>query len=157
MVDPRKSLVRRYIEEVVNTGNLERVAEFITAADVEGAKNHLRAVRTTYPDLHVTVVAQIAEDDLVATRIVARGNHLGAFWGIEPTIRLRLSQGLAHFPSGATNNFPRRFDPIQDQTACPFPSPRRERSAQYMLCDATSDFASAATSVQGPTQHWPSN
>ena len=85
MVDPRKSLVRRYIEEVVNTGNLERVAEFITAADVEGAKKHLRAVRTTYPDLHVTVVAQIAEDDLVATRIVARGTHLGAFWGIEPT------------------------------------------------------------------------
>jgi predicted ester cyclase len=68
-----------------NTGNLERVAEFITTADVEGAKKHVRAVRTTYPDLHVTVVAQIAEDDLVATRIVARGTHLGAFLGIEPT------------------------------------------------------------------------
>jgi hypothetical protein len=79
MVDPKKSLVRRYIEEVVNTGNLERVAEFITAADVEGAKKHLRAVRTTYPDLHVTVGAQMAEDDLVATRIVARGTHLGVF------------------------------------------------------------------------------
>ncbi len=85
MEDARKSLVRRYIEEVVNTGNLERVAEFITAADVEGAKKHLRGVRTTYPDLHVTVVTQIA-DDLVATRIVARGTHLGAFCGIDQQI-----------------------------------------------------------------------
>jgi predicted ester cyclase len=94
MENPRKSLVRRYIEEVVNTGNLERVAEFIAAADVEGAKKHVRAVRTTYPDLHVTVVAQIAEADLVATRIVARGTHLGAFWGIEPTNKSIYIEGV---------------------------------------------------------------
>src|SRR5215469_2333672 len=75
---------------------------------------------------------------------------MGKLWniGAQP-IRLRLSQGLAHFPSGATNNFPHRFDPIQDQTACPFLSPRRERSVQYKLCDTTSDFSGAATSVQG--------
>jgi predicted ester cyclase len=101
MEDPRKALVRRYIEEVVNTGNLERVAEFITAADVEGAKKHVGAVRTTYPDLHVTVVAQIAEDDLVATRIVARGTHLGAFRGIEPTNK-PVSSSPHHLKSSIT-------------------------------------------------------
>ena len=94
MENHHKSLVRRYIKEVVNTGNLERVPEFIAAADVEGAKKHVRAVRTTYPDLHVTVVSQIAENDLVATRIVARGTHLGAFWGIEPTNRSMCIEGV---------------------------------------------------------------
>jgi predicted ester cyclase len=85
MENDRKSLVRRYLDEVMNTGKLERVADFIAAADVEGAKAHIRAVRATYPDLHVSVISQIAEDDVVATRIVAKGTHVGAFWGIEPT------------------------------------------------------------------------
>jgi predicted ester cyclase len=69
----------------VNTGNLERVAEFIAPADAEGAKEHIGALRKTYPDLHVTVDTQIAEGDLVATCIVARDTHRGKFWGIEPT------------------------------------------------------------------------
>jgi hypothetical protein len=36
----QKALVRRYIEEVVNTGNLDRVADFVVAGDVENAKAH---------------------------------------------------------------------------------------------------------------------
>ena len=94
MEDSAKSLVRRYIEEVVNTGDVERVAEFVAAADVEGAKKHVRAVRATYPDLHVSVISQIAEDDVVATRIAARGTHQGTFWGIEPTNKLILIEGV---------------------------------------------------------------
>jgi predicted ester cyclase len=85
MDTPNKLLVRRYLEEVVNTGNIERVAEFIVSHDIDTAKQHIRGVRATYPDLHVTVVCQIAEGELVASRVVGRGTHKGEWRGIRPT------------------------------------------------------------------------
>jgi predicted ester cyclase len=95
--EENKLLIRRYIEEVVNTGNVDRTAEFIStdyvevhdgtrhAMGIEGAKAHVLGVRQTYPDLHLTVERQIAEGEWVATCIVARGTHLGTWLGIKPT------------------------------------------------------------------------
>jgi hypothetical protein len=57
MNTPNKLLIRRYFEEVVNTGNVERVAEFVAPHDAETAKQHVHGVRATYLDLHVTVVS----------------------------------------------------------------------------------------------------
>jgi predicted ester cyclase len=85
MNSPNKLLIRRYLEEVVNTGDIERVAEFVASHDVETAKQHVRRVRATYPDLHVTVVCQSAEGDLVASRVVGRATHQGEWRGIRPT------------------------------------------------------------------------
>ena len=62
-----KLLIRRYIEEVVNTGNVDDLARFVApdyiesrdptgqSSGLEGAKRHILGVRQTYPDLHVTV------------------------------------------------------------------------------------------------------
>ena len=95
--DENKRLVRRYLEEIVNTGNVDGLADFISpdygeagdktgqSSGLEGAKRHVLGVRQTYPDLHVTVEQQIAEGDWVVTRITARGTHSGAWLGIAPT------------------------------------------------------------------------
>ncbi len=95
--EDNKRLVRRYIEEVVNTGDVERLAEFIApdyaevyrnvryAIGIEGAKKHILGVRATYPDLRVTIDRQIAEGDWVASQVTARGTHQGAWLGIQPT------------------------------------------------------------------------
>jgi predicted ester cyclase len=80
-----KLLIRRYLEEVVNTGDVERIAEFVAPHDVETAKHHVRGVRATYPDLHVTVICQLAEGDLVASRIIGHATHQGEWRGIRPT------------------------------------------------------------------------
>jgi predicted ester cyclase len=85
MDTPNKALIRRYLAEVVNTGAVERTAEFVAAPDVETAQQHVRGVRSTYPDLHVTVVCQIGEGDLVASRVVGRATHGGEWLGIRPT------------------------------------------------------------------------
>jgi predicted ester cyclase len=87
MDSPNKLLIRRYLEEVVSTGNLERVAEFIAPHLVEATKQHIRGVRSTYPDLHVAVLCQIAEGDLVASEVVGRATHTGEWRGIKPTGR----------------------------------------------------------------------
>ena len=95
--EKNKLLIRRYIEEVVNTGNVDDLASFISpdyieshdqtgqSSGLEGAKKHILGVRQTYPDLHVTVEQQIAEGDWVVSRITARGTHLGTWLGMKPT------------------------------------------------------------------------
>ncbi|MCU0452576.1 MAG: ester cyclase [Bacteroidetes bacterium] len=92
-----KDLVRRYIEDVVNTGDVSRIDDFIHLhytevydgrrheVGIPGAAEHIRGVRRTYPDLHLTVEGQIAEGDWVATSIIARGTHQGEWLGIPPT------------------------------------------------------------------------
>jgi predicted ester cyclase len=95
--DEKKSLVRRYYEEVVNTGNVDRVPEFIAPdyvevhdniryeCGIEGAKAHILGGRQTYSELHLTIERQIAEGDWVVTQLTARGIHTGIWMGIKPT------------------------------------------------------------------------
>jgi predicted ester cyclase len=92
-----KNIVRRYYEEVVNTGNIDIIDEFISeeytevldgtrhSVGIEGARAHIIGVRQTYSDLHLSIERQIAEDEWEATCITARGTHLGSWLGIKPT------------------------------------------------------------------------
>lgn len=95
--DKNKLIVRRFIEEVINTGNVDDIETIISPdyvevvegvrhpVGIEGAKAHILGVRQTYPDLHLTVEQQIAEGEWVATCITARGTHQGSWLGIKPT------------------------------------------------------------------------
>lgn len=92
-----KSIVRRYYEEVVGTGHVDRVTEFISPSYVEaynnvrhelgldGARDHVLGIRKTYPDLRVTVEQQIAEGEWVVTCVTATGTHRGEWLGMKPT------------------------------------------------------------------------
>ena len=95
--EENKLLVRRYYEDVVNTGNVDLIEKFISPEysevhdgqrhiiGVEGARAHVLGVRQTYPDLHVTIDRQIAEGEWVVTCITAIGTHRGEWMGIKPT------------------------------------------------------------------------
>jgi predicted ester cyclase len=97
VTESNKRLVRRFYEEVVNTGAVERVAEFVDPGCVEtdgrirvesgidGMAEHVRSVRTVYPDLHLTIERQVAEGEWVVSVVCARGTHAGEWLGIEPT------------------------------------------------------------------------
>ena len=96
-IDDNKNLIRRFIEDVINTGNVDELDEIISpnyvevhrgtqhSIGIEGAKEHILGVRQTYPDLHLTIEQQIAEGEWVATCITARGTHEGSWLGIKPT------------------------------------------------------------------------
>jgi predicted ester cyclase len=96
-VEDNKNLIRKYIEEVINTGNTDEIEKFISPeyteihegkrypVGIKGAKEHIIGVRQTYPDLKLTVDQQIAEGDWVATCITARGTHKGSWLGMKPT------------------------------------------------------------------------
>lgn len=96
-VDEIKSLVRRYYEEVVSTGDVSAIADFVSPGyeevygntrhpvGLEGARQHVLGVRRTYADLQLTVEQQIAEGEWVVTRVTARGTHEGEWLGMRPT------------------------------------------------------------------------
>ena len=98
-IEENKDLVRRYCEQVVYTGAVEEVPRFVSpdyvevldnqryAVGIEGAKEHIRGVRQTYPDLHLTIEQQIAEGEWVVSRVTMRGTHQGEWLGIKPTGR----------------------------------------------------------------------
>lgn len=104
--DENKLLVRRYYEEVVNTGNVDLIEQFVApeyvevsdgeryGVGIEGAKAHILGVRQTYPNLHIEVERQISEGEWVVTCIVARGTHGGIWLGIRPTGKSVTSTGV---------------------------------------------------------------
>lgn len=51
----------------------------------EESKQILKAYNTAYPDIKFSVEDQIAEGDLVVTRIIANGTHKGEFQGVPAT------------------------------------------------------------------------
>lgn len=92
-----KLLVRRFYEEIVNTGDIDRISDFIAPDYVEihdgvrypvgidGAKEHVVGVRQVYADLHLTIERQIGEDEWVVSQVTTRGTHVGEWIGIAPT------------------------------------------------------------------------
>ena len=104
--EENKRLLRRFYEEVVNTGNVEDMAAFVAeecvetdgkvrvVSGIEGMANHVAAVREVYPDLHLTVDRQIAEGEWVVTLVTVRGTHRGTWLGMKPTGQLLVFTGV---------------------------------------------------------------
>lgn len=86
-----KSLARRLLEEVGNTGAVDRLPEFIAGdcalphAPGQGLawfREHLLTLRRCYPDLVITVDGQVAEGDMVVTWWTMRGTAAGDWAGV---------------------------------------------------------------------------
>ncbi len=92
-----KATVRRIIEEVWNEGDLDAVDKYLATDAVEqqapteqeispeAIKEDVAAVRSAFPDIHVTIDDVITEGDKAAFLATWRGTHQGEFRGISPT------------------------------------------------------------------------
>lgn len=95
--EENKVLLRRYIEEVLNQGNIDSVDKFFaadcvdhtappgTAPGATGIRQLLTATLAAFSNIHATIEDIIAEENKVVTRFTARGTHTGEFLGIAPT------------------------------------------------------------------------
>jgi len=88
-----KAICNRFVEEILNQGNLD-VVEEIVASDFklnkhemgrEGLKQAVTWWRSAFPDLKVTVEDTLIEGDSIGFWYSARGTHKGEFIGIPPT------------------------------------------------------------------------
>ncbi len=92
-------VIRRFIEEVLNKGNLDAAGQFCwedvveqvpfpgQGPGLEGLKGVLRAMRAAFPDMHWSIEEQIQENDKVLSRFVWTGTHRGEFLGVPATGR----------------------------------------------------------------------
>jgi steroid delta-isomerase-like uncharacterized protein len=92
-----KGIVRRFVEEVQNGGDVAAVDEFAAPGyvnhsappgvppDREGLKQLTALFRAAFPDGRMTIEEMVAEGERVATRKTFRGTHRGELMGIPPT------------------------------------------------------------------------
>ncbi len=89
-----KALVRRFVAEGINQGNLAVIDEVLAptypslSAGQSGPasiKEVLRAYRGAVPDGCWTIQEQVAEDDTVVTYFIASGTQQGPLWGLPAT------------------------------------------------------------------------
>ena len=105
-IEENKRTVRDFIERIVNTGDVSNIADFVSpdcvetdgkvrvVSGIEGMAEHVRGVRNTYADLHLTIERQIGEGDWVVTQVTARGVHRGTWLGMKPTNKQVVMTGV---------------------------------------------------------------
>jgi steroid delta-isomerase-like uncharacterized protein len=93
------TIVRRFVDEVITQGNMDRAAEFVwedvieqvpfpgQGPGLEGLKDVLQGMRTAFPDLIFSIKEQITEGDKVASRFEWTGTHKAEFLGVPATGR----------------------------------------------------------------------
>jgi steroid delta-isomerase-like uncharacterized protein len=92
-----EGLVRRYLDEVWNKGNVAAVDEFLAPSyrrhlspasaplTRDGQRQRLSGFRAAFPDVHLSVEDVLVAGDRVAFRTLIRGSHRGDLMGIPPT------------------------------------------------------------------------
>jgi steroid delta-isomerase-like uncharacterized protein len=95
--EENKAIIRRFVDEVFNTGNMAAADELAapdfldhnpfpgTPPGLEGYKQGMRLFRAAFPDLEFILEDQIAEGDKVVARWTVRATHQGEVMGIPPT------------------------------------------------------------------------
>jgi steroid delta-isomerase-like uncharacterized protein len=104
--EDNKALVRRFVEEVFNQGNVDAIAGFLAEgfADynkppglppgLEGMEQWYAALLDAFPDLHYEIEDLLAEGDKVVMRSTWRGTHSRPLLDIPATGKTVISQGI---------------------------------------------------------------
>ncbi len=93
------AVVRRFAEEVITQGNIDSASRFVwedvvelvpfpgQGPGLEGLKDILRGMRSSFPDLNFAIEEQIAQGDKVVSRFEWVGTHQHEFLGVPATGR----------------------------------------------------------------------
>ena len=122
----------KYFYEVIVSKNLldelpkyiaedcvQRVGEKEIFIGIDGMKQHLVALKKTYPDYTMKIIRQYVTDDYVISEFIMRGTHKGEFFGITPTNEVleitgvdidKVIDGKIVEHGGATNTFEAFFE-----------------------------------------------
>ena len=124
-LEENKAVVRRFVEEFWNKGNVVAADELLSATamitlpgmeqvSLAGFKAFALTFQSAFPDWISTVEAMVAEEDRVAERWTGRGTHRGEFQGIAPTGRQVTVPGFVFYrlASGKITEFWGLFDEL---------------------------------------------
>ncbi|MFN0072986.1 MAG: ester cyclase [Chloroflexota bacterium] len=104
MLEANKTLIRRFYDQVWNTGEFWAADDLVAPTYVrhgpqeihgrDGIREVVGGIRAAFPDLFITIEDLIAEGDRVAVRWHAYGTHRGEFRGCPPTGRAIQVMGI---------------------------------------------------------------
>ena len=107
--EQNKSIVRRWVEEGWNKGNMAIVDQIYapnftqhepapeTIKNSEALKHYVNAYLTAFPDLNLSIEDLIAEEDKVVWRFKSSGHQNGPFMGIPATGKTGNITGIVIF------------------------------------------------------------
>ena len=126
-----KEIVKYFYEVIVSENLLDELSDYISEdcvqrtgekeifIGIDGMKQHLLALKKTYPDYTMKIIRQYTADDYVISEFVMKGTHKGNFAGITPTNQVleiigvdidKVIDGRIVEHSGAANTFETFFE-----------------------------------------------
>ena len=102
----KKKLVKYFYEVIVSENMFDGLSKYISEncvqkigektifIGVDGMKQHLLAVKKTYPDCTMKIIRQYVDGDYVISEFIMRGTHKGNFIGIKPTNKVLEITGI---------------------------------------------------------------
>ena len=126
-----KDIVKYFYEVIVSKNLLDELPKYIAEdcvqrvgekeifMGIDGMKQHLVALKKTYPDYTMKIIRQYVTDDYVISEFIMRGTHKGEFIGITPTNEVleitgvdidKVIDGKIVEHGGATNTFEAFFE-----------------------------------------------
>jgi len=85
--EQNKLLIQRLVEEAVNQGNLEVLAEVADGEFAQAARQWVGPFRAAFPDFSMRIVELVAEEEKVAAHFRCSGTQLGEWMGRPPSGR----------------------------------------------------------------------
>jgi predicted ester cyclase len=91
-IEGNKELVRRFIDEVMNTGNTAALADFCVPGSLfaGGIEHQIKVRKIAFPDEHITIEEILAEGDKVAVQTTQQGRNTGPMFGLPAFGRLEV-------------------------------------------------------------------
>jgi predicted ester cyclase len=101
-LEHNKAIVRGYISEVVNKGNLAAFDGYFSpdvvmnnSKDLKRQLAGIQSLRSAFPDFQLVIEDQIAEGDKVVTRVTFQATHRGEYRGVAATGKQVRYSGIA--------------------------------------------------------------
>ena len=126
-----KDIVKHFYEVIVSENMLDELSKYISEdcvqkigektffIGIDGMKQHLIALKKTYPDYTMKIIRQHVADEYIISEFIMKGTHKGDFAGITPTNKLleitgididKVIDGRIVEHGGATNTFETFFE-----------------------------------------------
>ena len=126
-----KDIVKYFYEVIVSENMLDELSKYISEdcvqkigektffIGIDGMKQHLIALKKTYPDYTMKIIRQHVADENIISEFIMKGTHKGDFAGITPTNKLleitgididKVIDGRIVEHGGATNTFETFFE-----------------------------------------------
>jgi predicted ester cyclase len=86
-VKRNKTVVRRLVTDVLNSGRLDLIDELHAPELAEPAREWITSFRSAFPDVRMEIIELIAENDTVVGRFTCSATHTGTWRGHPPTGR----------------------------------------------------------------------